>query len=100
MAIDGKWIATVRVPTGAVPMLISLKNTGDGTLTGTVSAQGKSTAISEGKVQADQCSWIAALTMPMPMKMEFSATLKDDALEGSIKAGMFGSFSFNAERHE
>jgi hypothetical protein len=100
MSINGKWLATVQVPTGAVPMLISFNDEGDGILTGSVSAQGKSTAISDGKWDGSQCSWVAALTMPMPMKMEFSALLNGDSLEGNIKAGMFGSFSFNAERHE
>jgi len=97
MSVDGEWNITVQSPMGAQPSTLSLKADG-GTLTGTQSAQGNSSAIANGKVDGDTVTWSNSITTPFPMTLEFTGKVEGDTLNGNVKAGAFGSFPFTGKR--
>ena len=90
MSVDGNWNITVNSPMGAQPSTLSLKADG-GALTGTQSAQGATSNIADGKVDGDTVTWSNAITTPFPMTLEFTGKVEGDTLNGSVKAGAFGS---------
>ena len=97
MSVDGTWNLVVKSPMGDQPSTLTLKADG-GTLTGTASAQGNTNDIANGKVDGDNVSWSNSITTPFPMTLEFSGTVVGDTLNGSVKAGSFGSFPFTGAR--
>lgn len=97
MSVDGNWSIVVKSPMGDQPSTLSLKADG-GALTGTQSAQGQSQPIANGKVDGMTVSWSNSITTPMPMTLEFTGTVDGDTLNGSVKAGAFGSFPFTGKR--
>jgi len=97
MSVDGNWNITVQSPMGAQPGSLSLKADG-GTLTGTQSAQGSTSDIVGGKVDGDTVTWSHSITTPFPMTLEFTGKVDGDTLNGSVKAGAFGSFPFTGAR--
>jgi hypothetical protein len=97
MSVDGNWNITVNSPMGAQPSSLTL--TADGaSLTGTQSAQGNTQPIANGKVDGDTVSWSNSITTPFPMTLEFTGKVEGDTLNGSVKAGAFGSFPFTGSR--
>jgi len=97
MSVDGTWNLVVKSPMGDQPSTLTLKADG-ATLTGTASAQGNTNDIANGKVDGDNVSWSNSITTPFPMTLEFSGTVAGDTLNGSVKAGSFGSFPFTGVR--
>jgi len=97
MSVDGTWNLVVKSPMGDQPSTLTLKADG-GTLTGTASAQGNTNDIANGKVDGDNVSWSNSITTPFPMTLEFSGAVVGDTLNGSVKAGSFGSFPFTGAR--
>jgi len=97
MAIDGDWNITVNSPMGKQESKLSFASNGS-EVTGTAAAQGQTSPITDGKIDGDKVTWKAAITSPMPMTLEFTGTLAGDSLDGSVKAGAFGSFPFTGVR--
>jgi hypothetical protein len=97
MSVDGTWNVTVNSPMGAQPSTLTLKSEG-GALTGTQSAQGNTQPIANGKLEGDVVTWSNSITTPFPMTLEFNGKLDGDTLNGSVKAGSFGSFPFTGKR--
>ena len=97
MAIDGDWNIAVNSPMGKQESKITFASDGS-TLTGTQSAQGNSQPVNNGKIDGDTVTWSASITTPFPMTLEFTGTLAGDSLDGSVKAGSFGSFPFTGVR--
>ena len=44
-----------------------------------------------GKVDGNTLTWGSKLTQPFPIDLEFTVTVNGDSMEGSVKAGAFGS---------
>jgi hypothetical protein len=98
MAADGKWELTINTPLGQQLSTLTLTASGDA-LSGTQSAStGDGRPIEDGKVAGDNLSWKASITKPMPMTLEFSATVQGDSMTGSVKLGPFGMQSFHGVR--
>jgi hypothetical protein len=97
MSVDGNWTVTVKSPMGAQASTLTLSSEG-GALTGTQSAQGNTQPIANGKIDGDTVTWSNSITTPFPMTLEFTGKLDGDTLNGSVKAGSFGSFPFTGER--
>jgi hypothetical protein len=97
MSVDGTWNVVVKSPMGDQPSTLTLKADG-GTLTGTASAQGNTNPIANGKADGDTVSWSNSITTPFPMTLEFSGKVEGDTLNGTVKAGSFGSFPFTGKR--
>ncbi len=96
MSADGNWKITINTPMGAQVVDAAITTNGD-TFTGTTSGQMGSQEVS-GKVAGDTLTWSADITSPMPMKLEFSATVAGDAMTGNVKLGMFGNAALTGVR--
>lgn len=89
MSADGNWKITINTPMGAQTVDASITTSGD-TFTGTTKGQMGEQSVS-GKVSGDTLTWSTAITSPMPMTLEFSATVAGDAMTGNVKLGAFGN---------
>jgi hypothetical protein len=97
MSADGSWNTTINTPMGAQNGTLVLQTSG-ATLSGKmVGAQGEM-ALSDGKVDGNNLSWKAQMTSPMPMTLEFTATVEGDKISGNVKLGAFGNASFSGTR--
>ncbi len=76
---------------------ITLTTDGD-TLTGTMEGQQGTLELKDGAVDGDTVSGKADITNPMPITLEFSATVDGDSLSGDVKLGSFGNASFTGTR--
>ncbi len=95
-AADGNWKITINTPMGAQVVTASITTNGD-TFTGkTVSQMGDGDV--SGKVDGDTLTWSTNITSPMPMTLEFSATVAGDAMTGNVKLGAFGNAPLNGVR--
>ena len=89
MSADGNWKITIQSPMGAQEVEASITTNGD-TFTGTTKGRMGDQTI-EGKVDGDNLTWSTAITQPMPMTLEFNATVAGDSMSGNVKLGAFGS---------
>ena len=96
MSADGNWKITINTPMGPQTVTAAIKTSGD-TFTGTTSGQMGTQEVS-GKVSGDTLTWSANITNPMPMTLEFSATVAGDKMTGNVKLGMFGNAALSGER--
>ena len=99
MSADGSWKVTMSTPMGAQQMTLDVKEDG-GALTGTMSSAmvAAPMELSEGTVDGNDLAWKAALTQPMPMTLEFAATVDGDSMTGTVKLGSFGNATFEGTR--
>jgi hypothetical protein len=96
MSADGNWKITIDTPVGAQTVNATIKTNGD-TFTGTTEGQMGKQEVT-GKVDGDTLTWSADITNPMPMKLEFTATVAGDKMNGNVKLGMFGNAPLSGER--
>ena len=97
MAADGTWNITLNSPMGAQQATLTLATSGD-TLTGKMGGPQGEIDLTDGTVKGDDLAWQAKLTEPMPMTLEFTATVNGDAIDGKAKLGTFGEASFAGTR--
>jgi hypothetical protein len=97
MSADGTWNTTINTPMGAQNGTLEL-NVDGSDLSGKMSSPQGEMAIENGAIDGDSLSWKAAITAPMPMTLEFSATVDGDAITGTVKLGAFGEAEFSGTR--
>jgi hypothetical protein len=97
MSAAGTWNITTKSPMGSQDGTLTLDVDG-GALTGTMSGAQGSMELEDGKADGDSLSWVANMTSPMPMKLEFAATVDGDAISGTVKLGAFGNATFEGTR--
>jgi hypothetical protein len=97
MTADGNWNLVISTPMGERQATLSVKAEGS-VLTGSQAADGNSAEIFDGAVNGDVISWKVSITNPMPMTLEFSGTVEDNNLSGTVVLGAFGSSSFSGSR--
>ena len=54
--------------------------------------------LNDGAVDGDTLTWKADMTSPMPMTLEFTASVSGDEITGSVKLGAFGAATFSGTR--
>ena len=96
MSADGSWKITINTPMGAQEVTATITTSGD-TFTGKTEGRMGSQDVS-GKVDGDTLTWSAAITNPMPMTLEFTATVAGDAMTGNVKLGAFGNAPLSGVR--
>ena len=94
---DGVWETTMNTPMGPQKATLTLASEGDA-LTGKMAGAQGTREIENGKVEDGKASWTANITTPMPMTLEFSATVEGDEISGNVKLGGFGNASFTGTR--
>ncbi len=97
MAVDGKWNMVMKTPMGEQKAELTLKQEGSA-LTGEMSSDAGATTLEDGKIDGDSVSWVAKVTSPMSVTLEFDGKAEGDTISGNVKLGAFGSSSFTAER--
>jgi hypothetical protein len=99
MSATGTWNISMNTPMGAQAATLDLVEEG-ATLTGTMSAAQAPDAmeITDGTVDGSALTWKAALTQPMPITLEFSATVDGDSISGDVALGTFGNATFEGTR--
>lgn len=97
MAVDGTWKIAMETPLGTRNATLALSSSG-GRLTGTMSGEAGTTAIEDGTVAGNTVSFKVDITNPMPLTLEFSATIDGDKLGGRVKLGMFGDAPLSGTR--
>lgn len=97
MAVDGTWKIAMETPLGTRNATLALTSSG-GRLTGTMSGEAGATEIEDGTVSGNMVSFKADITNPMPLTLEFSATIDGDKLAGTVKLGMYGNAPLSGTR--
>lgn len=97
MDILGNWALTIQSPQGVQNNQLSIVADGEGFKGELRSSMGQ-VPVTDGKIDGDKASWTAKMSQPMPITLEFSATVSGDTLSGQVKAGGFGAFPFSGAR--
>ena len=97
MSADGTWNTTINTPMGAQNGTLTLATNGS-ELSGMMSSPQGEMAIENGTVDGDTLTWKAAITSPMPMTLEFSASVDGASIAGTVKLGAFGEAEFSGTK--
>ncbi len=97
MSVAGTYECVLKSPMGDQKSTMVVNPDGD-SWTGTNSGAQGSLDITDGKVDGNTISWSMKITVPMPMTLEGTATVDGDDLNGSVKAGAFGTFPLTGKR--
>ncbi len=94
---DGTWKVTMNTPMGAQAVELVLVTDGNA-LSGSMKSPMGGQDFSGGTCDGDKLEWAVDMTQPMPMKLEFKATVEGDSIGGNVKMGAFGDAAFNGTR--
>jgi hypothetical protein len=97
MSVAGSYNCVVKSPMGDQKSVMTVNVDGDSWTGSNVGDQG-SLECTDGKVDGNTITWKMAMTVPMPMTLECTATVDGDKIDGSVKAGMFGTFPMTGTR--
>ena len=98
MSADGTWKLSMQTPIGERKSTLALKSSG-GTVTGKLTGEeGNSTDIFDGAVSGDKVTFKAAIKNPMPLTLEFTASVVGDKISGNVSASGVGSWPFSGTR--
>jgi len=97
MSAGGTWTTTINTPMGVQTGTLVLTINGN-ELSGSMQSPQGEMAIADGKADGNNLSWTTSITSPMPMNLEFSATVAGDEITGSVKLGAFGNADFKGTR--
>lgn len=96
--VAGSYNCVVNSPLGEQKSVLTVADNGDGTWTGANVGDQGTLDCYECTVDGNTITWKSDMKVPMPMTLENTATIDGDALTGSVKAGMFGSFPMTGTR--
>ena len=96
-SVDGDWDVTIKSPMGDQKAVLTVNSDG-GSFSGKMAGGLGSMDIPSGTVEGNTISWSMDMTVPMPMKLDCTATVDGDAISGEVKAGAFGSMGLTGTR--
>src|SRR6476661_3401122 len=96
MAVAGTWYLVMQTPIGERKATLTLAGTG--ALSGTLAAEGAATAIFDGKETGNAVSFKASIKNPMPLTLDFNATIDGTKIAGTVGAGAIGSWPFSGTK--
>ena len=97
MSVAGTYDCVTKSPMGDQKSKFTVNVDGD-SFTGQNAGAMGSMDVVDGKVDGNTLTWTMNMTVPMPMKLEASATIDGDALTGTINAGAFGAMPMTGVR--
>lgn len=97
MSIDGNWEVSMNTPMGEQTGTLALKSDGN-TLSGKVDTAMGSEEFDNGTVSGNDLEWSIDISKPMPMTLNFKATVDGDDMTGNVGLGMFGSAPLTGKR--
>lgn len=95
--VSGEWDCTVETPMGDQPFVFAIEGNG-ASFTGSLAGALGSLDVPEGTVDGNRLSWVMDIQKPMALRLNCSATIDGDALDGKVSAGIFGSFPMTGVR--
>ena len=98
MSADGTWKLSMQTPIGERKSTLALKSAGgaaDGQADG---RRGRLDRIFDGKADGDNVTFKAAIKSPMPLTLEFTASVAGDKISGKVSASGVGSWPFSGIR--
>lgn len=96
MSLDGTYNLTVKSPMGDQRSTLTIRTDG-ATFAGSNAGTAGSNEIA-GTVEDNILRWQEKITAPMPMTLDMTAAIDGDAVSGTVKAGVFGSFAMGGTR--
>lgn len=96
-AVDGAYDVTIKSPMGDQKAVLTVNSDGN-SFSGNMAGGLGSMDIPSGTVDGNTLSWAMDMTVPMPMKLDCTATVDGDAISGEVKAGAFGSMGLSGTR--
>lgn len=98
MAIDGVWNVQMQTPRGTNPATLTLASSG-AQLSGTWAGPMGSQQFTDGSVDGSKVSWTVKMQGPMgEINLAFAGQVTDNAIQGTVQLGNFGSGSFSGTR--
>lgn len=97
MSAQGRWDIKLKSPMGEQAATLDLAVDGSA-LTGRLESPLASADLEDGEIDGDKLSWSAKVTKPMPLKMDFTATVSGDTISGDASFGSFGNATFEGTR--
>lgn len=98
MSADGTWKLVMKTPIGERKATLVLNSAG-AALTGKMTnEEGNSTDIFDGKGSGNGVTFKAAVKSPMPLTLEFAASVDGDKISGTVTASGVGSWPFSGTR--
>lgn len=97
MSVAGQYDCVTKSPMGDQKSVLPVNVDGD-SWTGSNAGQMGSLDITDGKVDGNTLTWTMDMKVPMPMKLEGTATVDGDTITGQIKAGAFGTMAMSGTR--
>jgi hypothetical protein len=94
---DGDWSVTMDTPMGVQRLTLTLVSQGS-ELTGRADTPFGDQEFYGGSVNGDNIAWEIEVTTPMPMTLEFKATVSGDNLKGLAEVAGMGGSSFEGTR--
>lgn len=97
MSVAGTYEVNVKSPMGDQTGTFTVVVDGD-SFTGSLAGGMGSMDVANGKVNGNTLTWSMDMKVPMPMTLECEATVDGDAINGDVKAGVFGSMPLTGKR--
>ncbi|WP_026091224.1 hypothetical protein [Blastomonas sp. AAP53] len=97
MSVAGQYDCVTKSPMGDQKSVLTVNVDGD-SWTGSNAGQMGALDITDGKVDGNTLTWTMDMKVPMPMKLEGSATVDGDTITGQVKAGAFGTMAMTGTR--
>jgi len=95
--VDGSYDVTIKSPMGDQSAVLTVNTDGD-SFSGQMAGGLGTMDIADGTIDGDTINWTMDMTVPMPMKLEATATVDGDAISGNVKAGAFGEMALSGSR--
>lgn len=97
MSVAGTYEVNVKSPMGDQTGTFTVVVDGD-SFTGSLAGGMGSMDVANGKVNGNTLTWSMDMKVPMPMTLECEATVDGEAINGDVKAGVFGSMPLTGKR--
>jgi hypothetical protein len=97
MSVAGQYDCVTKSPMGDQKSVLTVTVDGD-SWTGSNAGQMGALDITDGKIDGNTLTWTMDMKVPMPMKLEGTATVDGDTITGQVKAGAFGTMAMTGTR--
>ena len=99
MSLAGTYEFAVSTPMGAQSGTMTVVPDASGTaFTGTIEGSLGHIEVDDGTILGDTLNWSMRIASPMPMGLDCEAVVSGDAVEGTVRAGIFGTMSLTGRR--
>jgi hypothetical protein len=95
--VDGIWNISIQEPTGEKKATLTLRAAAN-SFTGSLSDNGQTLELKDGKIEGDTLTWSMKITKPIPLTLKVQTKVDGSSMSGAVTAGMLGSFPLRGTR--